>query len=371
MRLSSIIGKQVKMAEPRFDQDVIENIGQILESGQLRSGNVIHRFEDCFAKRLDASYGCAVSSGTAALHLALESCVEPGTEVIVPAFSFFASASTVLHAGCTPVFVDVDPNTFLMDLDQVEEKITRNTSTILPVNLFGNIVDPERVDNIATEHDLMVVYDSAQSIGSTFKGWESGKFGDMSCFSFYPTKMITTGEGGLVATNDKRLHSLCESLRSHGESGKYMHVEVGYNYRSTEIAGALGLSQLQKLDRYVEKRRIIARYYDLAIGNIKGLSAQQISESVESSYNYYTIKVSENNGCSRDELHEKLVLEGIETGIHYPRPLNKQPALQSYADESCPVAEELSKTVLSLPIHPFLTSIDTERVVTALRNAMN
>lgn len=368
MRLTSVLDKEIKMAEPRFDKMVLDDISQILESGQLRSGQVTERFERCFANRMDASYACAVSSGTAALHLALESYIEKGTEVMVPAFSFFASASTILHAGCIPVFVDVDPDTFLMDLDDLEEKIGRKTSAIIPVNLFGNIVDSERVSEIADENELKVIYDSAQSIGSTFRGWESGALGDMSCFSFYPTKVITTGEGGMVTTNDEGLHNFGKTLRSHGETEKYLHESLGFNYRLTEIASALGLSQMRRLDRYIERRRSIARYYDLAIGNIKGLVPQRITENVESSYNYYTVKLDpEEMRCTRDELQGALYEEGIETGVHYPRPLNRQPALLRYSTDPCPVAEMLSQQVISLPIHPALNAYDPERVVLALR----
>ena len=360
------------MAEPRFDYLVIEDISQILESGQLRSGLVTERFEKLFANRMDTGYAYAVSSGTAALHLALESCVEKGTEVMVPSFSFFASASTIIHAQCTPVFVDVDPETFLMDLDDLECKIGQKTSAIIPVNLFGNIVDPERVSEIAEENELQVIYDSAQSTGSTFRGWESGALGDVSCFSFYPTKVITTGEGGMVTTNDEALHRLGKSLRSHGETEKYLHERLGFNYRLTEIASALGLSQLRRLDRYIERRRSIARYYDLAIGNIEGLTPQRITENVESSYNYYTVKLdTEALKCTRDELQRALCDEKIETGVHYPRPLNSQPALQKYSTAPCPVAEKLSQQVISIPIHPGLNSNDTERVIQALRKVTN
>lgn len=359
--------KKVRMAEPRFDQSVIEDISQILASGKLRSGSVTQRFEEFFAQKMDALYGCAVSSGTAALHLALETCVEKDTEVLVPAFSFFATASSVVHAGCTPVFVDVNPETYLMDLVDAEEKMTQDTSAILPVNLFGNVVNPEEVERLANEYDLMIIYDCAQSIGSKFRGWEVGRFADMSCFSFYPSKMITTGEGGMVTSNNENLINLAKKLRSHGETERYIHEEIGFNYRSTEIASALGLNQLGKLDRYVERRRSIALFYDLAIGNIDGLTPQLIPEPVHSSYNYYTITVEDTYGCSRDELKEQLEVEDIETSVYYPLPLDTQPAFFPYREEGCKVAKDLSGKVLSIPIHQSMTHKEAERVVKALR----
>lgn len=359
----------VRIAEPRFDPSVLNDISQILESGQLRSGSVTRRFEECFAHRMDAKYGCAVSSGTTALHLAWESSVEKDTEVLVPAFSFFASASSIIHAGCIPVFVDVNPETYLMDLEDARNKITQDTSAILPVNLFGNLVDPERVDEIVMEHDLMVVYDCAQSIGSRYKGWESGRFGDMACYSFYPSKMITTGEGGMITSNNENLIELSKSLRSHGETEKYIHEEVGFNYRSTEIASALGLSQLEKLDKYVDRRQSIALFYDLAIRNIEGLTPQLIPEPVQSSYNYYTITVDDSFRLSRDKLQRFLHDEYIETGVYYPLPLDMQPAFHPYRGEPCKVAKELSDKVISIPIHQSMTHKEAEKVVKALRKA--
>ena len=368
MQQASVIEKPIKMADPRFDRTVLDDISQILESGKLRSGQWTERFEEVFATRMDADCACAVSSGTAALHIALESSVEKGTEVMVPAFSFFASASTIIHAQCTPVFVDVNPDTFLMDLDDLMNKIGPKTSAILPVNLFGNIVDPERVSEIAEEQDLRVIYDSAQSTGSTFRGWESGALGDMSCFSFYLSKVITTGEGGMVTTNDASLDKITKFLRNHGETDQYLHERLGFNYRSTEIASALGLSQMRKLDRYIQRRKSIAMYYDLAFRNIEGLTPQRITENVESSYNYYTVKLdSEILECSNDDLQRDLKLEKIETGIYYPLPLDRQPVLEKYSTAPCPVANMLSFQVISIPIHSGLNSKDTERVVQTLR----
>ena len=190
----------------------------------------------------------------------------------------------------------------------------------------------------------------------------------MSCFSFYPSKMITNGEGGMVTTNDPSLDMVVKSLRNHGETDLYLHEKLGFNYRSTEIPSALGLSQMRKLDRYIKKRRSIALFYDLAIGNIEGLTPQRITENVESSYNYYTVRLdTEALECSNDELQRDLELENIETGIYYPLPLDRQPVLQKYSTAPCPVANMLCGQVISLPIHPGLNSNDTERVIQTLR----
>ncbi|MCK5670789.1 DegT/DnrJ/EryC1/StrS family aminotransferase, partial [Candidatus Bathyarchaeota archaeon] len=231
-----------------------------LSSGALREDTVTKRFEDCFATRIDARYAYAVSSGTAALHLALMSCTNKGKEVIVPAFTFFASASTVIHSGRRPVLVDVDPETFLMDTDMMNEAIGDETAALMPVHLFGNMVDLDVLGDVAEDHGLTVVHDCAQSLGSTYRGWDIGSFDDMCCFSFYPTKIITTGEGGMVTTNSEELSMKGRRLKSHGESEKYLHEEVGYNYRFTEVGSVLGLSQMRGIERFLERRRATAMY---------------------------------------------------------------------------------------------------------------
>ena len=368
---SPVSHRLIRMTRPRFGESTYEDLRQVLSSGALREGAVTKRFEDCFATRVDAKYAYAVSSGTAALHMALLSCTNKGKEVIVPAFTFFASASTVIHSGRRPVLVDVDPETFLMDTDKMVEEIGDETAALMPVHLFGNLIDLDVLEEVVEDHNLTVIHDCAQSLGSTYKGWDIGSFDDMCCFSFYPTKIITTGEGGMVTTNSEELCRRGRLLKSHGESKKYLHEDVGYNFRFTEVGSVLGLSQMRGLERFLERRRATAMYYDLALGNIEGLVPQVITHDVDSCYNYYTVRIEPNEfRCTRDQLVKALKSENIETGIHYPSALTQQPALKKYA-ANCPVAESLAKLVFSIPIHPGLSSMDAERVIDALRKVTN
>ncbi|MCW4011402.1 MAG: DegT/DnrJ/EryC1/StrS family aminotransferase, partial [Candidatus Bathyarchaeota archaeon] len=317
-----------------------------------------------------AQYAYSVSSGTAALHLALLSCIEPGARVLVPGFSFFASASAVVHAGGIPVFVDVDPETFLLDLDDAWEKTGEGIGAVVPVHLFGNVVPYDDLLELAEEYDLRIVHDAAQALGSTYMGSELGEFNDVSCYSFYPSKIITTGEGGMVTTNSEELAHRVGLFKNHGETEKYRHTLLGYNYRGNEIASVIGLDQMTRLDYFLGKRRSIARYYDLAIGNIEGVMPQRVTEGTESCYNYYTVRVDPDMGLDRDRIVMDMRNMNIETLVHYPYALTEQPALMKYVTEPCPVAEELARNVFSIPIHPYLSEREAEQVVLALRTAV-
>lgn len=360
---------RIKQCSPRFSRHAVDEIDYVLRSGMLREGTCTRQFEDCFRKRTGAQYAYSVSSGTAALLLALLSCVPSGSKVMVPAFSFFSSASTVVHAGCVPVFIDVDSESFLFDLDDAWEKVDENTSAVVPVHLFGNVVPYDGLMELAEEFNLRIIHDAAQALGSTYMGAEIGEFSDACCYSFYPSKIITTGEGGMVTTNSEELGYRVGLLKNHGESEKYHHTLLGYNYRGTEIASVLGLDQMSRLDYFLEKRRSIARYYDLAVGNIEGIESQRFTEGVEPCYNYYTLRVDPDYGLNRDQIVEDMRKMGIETTIHYPKALTEQPALAKYSSE-CPVAQDLTRKVFSIPIHPYLSERDIEQVVLALRTAV-
>jgi perosamine synthetase len=268
-----------------------------------------------------------------------------------------------------PVFVDVNPESFLLNLDDAWEKADENTAAIVPVHLFGNVVPYDGLMELAEEFNLRIIHDAAQALGSTYMGAELGEFSDVCCYSFYPSKMITTGEGGMVTTNSEELSYRVGLLKNHGESEKYHHTLMGYNYRGTEIASVLGLDQMSRLDYFLEKRRSIARYYNLAVGNIEGIELQRITDGVESCYNYYTLRVDSDFGLDRDQIVEDMRKMGIETTIHYPKALTEQPVLAKYASE-CPVAEDLAHKVFSIPIHPYLLERDIEHVVLALRTAV-
>ena len=362
---------KIRLCVPRFGKRVVEDIEYLFGSGMIREGNVTRVFEDCFKKRVGALYGVGVSSGTAALQLALQSCTGPSAKVLVPAFTFIATASAVIHAGCEPVFVDVDPESFLMDVDDAWEKVDEGTTAVVPVHLFGNVVGYDDLLELCEENNLCIVHDCAQAIGSTINGVELGELDDICCYSFYPSKIITTGEGGMITTNNEEYASRCNLLKNHGESGKYHHTLLGYNFRTNEISSIIGLDQMTRLKESLERRRSIAKYYDLVIGNIEGIKPQSIAPEVNSCYNYYTVQVEPDVEISRDQILKDLGAMNIETAVHYPYALTEQPALRKYVHEACVEAESLSKRVFSIPIHPFLSERDMEYVASALRSIVN
>jgi len=366
--LKPAAGEIIRLSRPKFSKTVIEDIEHVLKSGMLREGPITEQFEEYFRKRVNANYAYSVSSGTAALQLAVQSCVPAGSKVLVPAFTFIASASAVIHAGCRPVFVDIDPDSFLMDIEDAWKKVDEETRAVLPVHLFGNIADYEPLLELREEFDLCIVHDCAQALGSTYKEIELGEFDDLSCFSFYPTKIITTGEGGMVVTNNEEYAYWGRLMKNHGETEKYNHTILGFNHRSNEISAILGLDQLTRLEEALRRRGEIAKYYDLAIGNIDGIKSQRINPGTDSCYNYYTIQVDLEKGLSRDKIVEELRKMNIEAAIHYPCALTEQLALKEYITEPCPKAESLSKRVFSIPIHSHLSDSEMEYIVLTLRN---
>jgi len=360
--------KMIPIAKPVFSEKTIRDISEVLKSGILCQGPKTRLFEEEFKRKVGAEYAYAVSSGTAALHIAYLSLIKPRDEVIVPDFTFIATASTVVFSGGRPVFADIDEETLTIDPDDVVENITSKTKVIVPVHLFGNAADMKVLGEIAEDHDLYLVNDAAQAHGTTIKGRDVGSFDDLNCYSFYPTKTMTTSEGGIVTTNDKELYEKGLLLRNHGQKGRYLHVTLGLNYRMTEIEAAIGLNQLKMLDEFLARRRENAKFLSEHIRRISGLKPQKTIEGVNHSYSYYTVIMDlEEFKCSRDEFVEALRAENIGCMIYYPTPLSHQPALKEYASKAdCPVAYDVSKRVFSIPVHPSLTQEDLEKIVEAL-----
>ena len=349
--------EMIPIARPVFSEKTIEDVSKVLRSGYIRQGPKTKEFEERFRERVGAEYAYAVNSGTAALHVAYLSTLKPGDEVIVPAFTFFATVSTVIYSNGRPVFVDIDPETFLIDPEDVKEKMTNRTRAIAPVHLFGNAADMDALNDLAEDHDLAIVNDSAQAHGTEINGKDIGSFDTLNCYSFYPSKSMTTGEGGIVTTNDEKLYELGCLIRSHGDDARYHHVVLGLNYRMTDIAAAIGLNQLQDLDHYLERRRHSGSILREGIGKIDGLHPQKIGKGVNHSYSYFSLVMDpERFRCSRDEFIDALRAENIGCAVHYPIPLTKQPAITKLMKpEACPVSEETSERIFSLPMHPYLS----------------
>ncbi len=355
----------IPIAYVALDEDEIEAVVRVLRSGQLRQGPLVEAFEQQFAASVGARYAVAVSSGTAALHVAYAALLRPGDEVLVPAFTFFATASMVSAVGAVPVFCDVDPHTFTLDVEDARRRITPRTRAIAPVHLFGTPADVEAIQQLAAEHDLHIIWDAAQAHGARYRGRDVGSFDDVVCYSFYPTKNMTTGEGGMITTNDEEIYRRCRLLRDHGQEEKYYHTILGFNYRMTDMAAALGIRQLQKVARWVQKRRENARYLTRHLQHMVGIQVQTEPPGAESSFSLYTIALDlDRFACDRDEFVRRLHAKGIGASVHYPRPLHHQPFYQArYRALSLPVSEGLSKRVLSLPVHPRLTQADLETIV--------
>ena len=364
---------RISLVKPAFTPKDLKDIGLLLRRGLLRQGPYTERFEQRFAEKTGARFAYSVCNGTAALHLAFLSLLEPGCEVIAPAFTFIATISTIYFSQARPVLADVDPYTFLLDLEDVKEKITPKTRAIVPVHLFGNACDMKALGEVAEDHGLFVVSDCAQAHGTEYAGRDVGSYDSLNTYSFYPSKTITTGEGGMVTTNSRELYEKGCLLRSHGEAGRYQHVVFGLNYRITDLASALGLNQLARLDEFLEARRRIGGTLYRALRRVEGMTPQKPQPNSHPSYSYFTLRLElEEFKCSREEFVEALRAENIECAVHYPLALTQQPAVKAhYPGQRCLAAEELSARVLSLPMHPFLTREEVGLIVRAVEKVVS
>ncbi len=360
----------ILVARPLLDDEEKAAIHRVLASGQLAQGENVAAFEQRFAEVCHVREAIAVSSGTAALHLALLAHnVGPGDEVITTAFSFAATANVILLVGATPVFVDIEPGTFTLDPALVEAAITPRTKAIMPVHLYGHPANMKRLMALAEAHNLVIIEDACQAHAASIDGKPVGSFGT-GCFSFYATKNITTGEGGMVTTDDPEIAERVRLLRSHGQKERYYHVTPGYNLRMTEIQAALGLAQIEKLERFTEQRIANAAFLTEHLrGSVQTPMARPGYRHV---YHQYTIRVPE----YRDEWMAYLHTRGIGTAVHYPLPIHQQPFYREKADElkflsaskmmsdiRLPVTEMAAKQVLSLPVHPALSAEDLTTIV--------
>jgi len=358
----------IKIAETKLTEVEIEAAVRVLRSGALRQGKECEAFEKEFAEKVGAKYAITCSSGSAALHLAYMSFLKPGDEVLVPAFTFIATASMIVMAGGKPIFCDIDPETFLIDLKDAESKITKKTKAIAPVHLFGNPCNIEAVQAFAKKYNLIIVWDAAQAHGALYKGQDIGSFGDLVCYSFYPTKNMFVGEGGMVCTNNEEFAYKIRFMRTHGQTGKYYHTMLGLNYRMTDVEAAIGREQLKRLDNMLAVRRRNAEILNKGLADIDGIHPQKITPNGEHAWHQYCVVVNkEIFGCTRDELAEKLKQKGIATGIHYPRGLHQQPIFeQMYGKQVFPNTEYVAERILALPVHHGLSKSDIERIIESI-----
>ncbi len=365
----------IKIAQPYHSDEIEASVLAVLRSGRLVSGPMVESFEKGLSKYLGVKNTVAVNSGTAALHISLlASRVKPGAEVITTPFSFAATANTIIQTGAKQIFVDVDPRTFNIDAEQVDRAVTDRTCAIEPVHVFGEPADLDRIYEIAEAHDLRVVEDAAEAIGAEYHGKKIGKTSDSACFSTYATKNLHTGEGGFVTTDSDEMADTLRVLRSQGQRRKYYHVRMGYNYRMTEISGAIGKAQIEKLNDFNQRRIENALRLSRMISDLPALVPQAVIENVKHIYYQYTVTLNqETTTVSRNELQEKLARAGIETDVHWPLPIHLQPWYREtfgYKEGMFPHAEKLAKTVLSLPIHPAVTDEQIEFISEELHKVL-
>jgi perosamine synthetase len=361
----------IPVSRPVLGEEEAGAVTRVMESGMIAQGRVVAGFEEAFASYIGVAHAVATSSGTSALHAALLAAgIGPGDEVIVPSFTFIASATSVSMCGAQPVFADVDEETFTLDPASAEDLITPRTRAVMGVHLFGQPFDIPAVSALCREHGLLLIEDACQAHGSTFRGRRVGSFGQLGCFSFYATKNMTTGEGGMVTTNDAGLAGRIRLLINHGQEEKYLHTHLGYNYRMTDIGAAMGLVQLGKLDALNGKRVANAGYLDEHLTE-EGLITPSVRPGSSHVYHQYVVKVEKGARLRRDGLMQALAERGVGTAVHYPRPVHDQPLYRGRQGRGpCPVSAGLASSVLSLPVHPLLTESDLSAIARAVNEVI-
>ena len=367
----------IPLALPYFDEEEIEEIKEVLDSGWVSQGPKTKEFEEVFAKYVGAKYAIAVTNCTAALHLSLLAIgVGKGDEVLVADFTYPATAHSVLYCGAKPIFIDVDPKTYNIDPELIEEKITEKTKAIIPVHTFGQPADMEPIMEIAEDYGLRVIEDAACAHGAKYKNKFAGTIGDTGCFSFHARKGMTTGEGGMVVTNDRKLADEIRSLSIYGITSTWdrekseefiipKFVKLGFNYKMSDISAAVGIVQLRKLEKMIERRRELARYWDENLQNLELIEPPYCSEDVRHVYQSYVALVDKR--INRNKLIERLRKEGIQTQIG-TYACHVQPVYKS--EQKCPNSLDIFNRSLALPIYYKLKEEDIDIVVAHLKAAL-
>jgi perosamine synthetase len=360
----------ISMARLKIDEESIKAILEVINSGQIAQGPKVEEFEKAFAAYIGTKYAVAVNSGTAALHIALMAAgIGAGDEVITTSFSFIATANCCQFVGAKPVFADIDEKTFNISPVEILKKLNARTKALIVVDLYGQACDMDAILSICQKHNLVLIEDACQAHGAKFAGRKVGSFG-IGCFSFYPTKNMTTGEGGMITTDDEELAVKSRLARQHGQPQRYVHTTLGYNFRMTDIAAALGICQLRNLDEANRQRARNAAYLTEGIKPIKGLIPPHIAENRNHVFHQYTIKVTPEYKYSREILQKKLNENGVGTIIYYPTPIHQQPYYKKLGyQDKLPVSESMAQQVLSLPVHPLVGEAGLKTIAEALENA--
>lgn len=359
----------IKLSRPQIDSQELKAVKAVFKSGQLAQGLKVKEFETKFANYIGVKYAAAVNSGTSALQLACQALgLSSNHEVITTPFSFIASSTSILYTGARPVFADIDDQ-YNLDPDKVVAKINANTKAILVVHLYGNPAKMIEINKIAKRYNLLVIEDAAQAHGSKINGQKVGTFSDIACFSFYPTKNMTTIEGGMVVSNHQKLIEKVKLLRNQGAKTRYHHSELSYNFRMTEVSAAVGIEQLKKLDKFNKIRNQNAAYLNKLLSKIVSIETPSINTENFSNFHQYTIRVKK--PLNRDRLAQYLSEKGIETAIFYPIPIYRQKLDVFKTYSLLPNTELAIKEVLSLPVHPSLTKKDLKKIVSIIQSFVN
>ncbi len=369
--------RTVPVNEPFVGERELEYVGECIRSGWISSaGRFLEAFEHSWAEYCGRAYGVAVSSGTAALDVAMTACeLNPGDEVILPAFTIISCAQAVVRAGSTPVLVDCDPETWCMDVGEVARKVTSRTRAVMPVHIYGHPVDMGALEEVADRFGLMVVEDAAEAHGAEYAGRRCGSFGDVSCFSFYANKIVTTGEGGMVLTDSAVLAERARSLRNlcFRNDRRFVHHELGFNYRMTNVQAAIGLAQVERVDATVTRKREIARAYSCGLQAVSELQLPVELPGVKNVYWMYGVVLRDGMDMDATAFAKELARRGVDTrpffvGMHQ-QPVFRRMGL--FCDETYPVTERLSERGLYLPSGTALTMEDVEVVCRAVREVFS
>lgn len=380
-------GKYVSVAEPILGEAEHENIEEVLDSGRFLQGPMVEEFEAKWADYVGTEHAVAVSNGTAAIQLVLKAIgLEPGDEVIVPSLTFGSTATAVVHQAGVPVFADIDRELYTLDHTDLERCFTDETAAVMPVHLYGHPAEMDEIRAFADDHDLYVIEDAAQAHGAAYRGQRVGSIGDAGCFSFYATKNITTGEGGIVTTDNDEIAAELRTLRSHGMANRDEHITLGYNYRMSDLNGAIGTAQVDRLDRFNERRREISERLAAELGDLPWLKPATVRDYVDHAYFWAPFEVQEEEiGLTGKEVWAELREHGVETRHRYNMPLYDQPVFADHRgfnsefpwsanpndhdyDLSLSSVEQVVGTMIGMPNHPGLELDDVEYVIETVRD---
>ncbi|HVP11180.1 MAG TPA: DegT/DnrJ/EryC1/StrS family aminotransferase [Phycisphaerae bacterium] len=368
---------RIELSGPDISQGEIDAVIAVLKSGRLSLGPKVPEFEKAMAEYVGVKHAVAVSSGTCGLHLLMRAIgVGRGDEVISTPFSFIASTNCIMYEGAKPVLVDIDPRTWNIDVSRIEAGVTSRTTAIIPVDAFGQVPDMDTIKAIAARHHLRVIEDSCEALGSKYKGRMAGSLADAGAFGFYPNKQITTGEGGMIVTNDDEIARLCASMRNQGRDtgmGWLSHERLGYNYRLTDMACAMGIVQLRRINEIIGKRARVVSWYRQRLSDEKRISMQQLGSDCEMSWFVFVVKLADSySEQNRADIIERLRAKGIGCS-NYFAPIHLQNFCRrefGYKNGDFPVCERVAARTIALPFHNALTESEVDEVCAALKSLL-